>query len=799
MGRVKKMSISEFFADGTTNSDHTISTSFNHHNHETPGPHDIDDIFLGSRYRYEKKTDVSENDVSGKKWFGSFNGDSKAVFDGRKGGHRPRLNLSRRTVERPTASVSNDNVDLTSNITPYTNDNEKNCFFLASGVDSVSNSSSIVSNTVTSPKPNPYGFATAVDTATRLRKFELKARKKKVDFVMKNNESPHLSIKNVDKFKQINSMSPQILSEGLDMNKDNAIEVAVNDDFKENLLNNNGLKDAKHDSNIYDNAESKSMECRNIGKERRSRRRREPRIVNSRAALLGETSVMQKDKELKKTSNLLDRNQTPLTIVNERVAKLAEEEKKFQQRHRIERYTRDRYRYLQNHDLLDNYEKKALLSVGICSRFSKTVTEGKPYISCNNCSDKEKGQQSNLFKTRFTAAIEADKNVNNIVVKNLGPPPVHQNSRFAIAAQAIEEDRAQEIKSENNCRSRSDTNNIMKGQGSRFNGLKRSEEKENFKGNCGKFFVDNNRGNDRRPSEGGRYSRVSRDELGREVRNRQSYSSRSSEFFEENNKTLLIAPTLPDHLQPKKKPLPKYPPVEAPLALPGEDEVAARARIERRKKDKAEKLVAKKIAKEKENERKFLEETNIKQEIIKAAELEGDLLMTFGSGEILGKELAQWCSDQGPLLPSIDKLILSVLDRKHDSEPDSECKWADPSNFGNAILSLVEGNTSRQVQVLRGVQKYCYMQDFPKINGEYLVQAMFRSIYKFNLADLEAFYKWKDDESEEHSQGKTKTIIQTVGWFNWLEEEEDKEEDYDENDDLNDSVNYFDDEQDMYL
>jgi len=91
------------------------------------------------------------------------------------------------------------------------------------------------------------------------------------------------------------------------------------------------------------------------------------------------------------------------------------------------------------------------------------------------------------------------------------------------------------------------------------------------------------------------------------------------------------------------------------------------------------------------------------------------------------------------------------------------------------------------------------MQDFPKINGEYLVQAMFRSVYKFNLADLEAFYKWKEDESEEHSEGKTKTIIQTVGWFNWLEEEEDKEEDYDENDDLNDSVNYFDDEQDMYL
>jgi hypothetical protein len=195
--------------------------------------------------------------------------------------------------------------------------------------------------------------------------------------------------------------------------------------------------------------------------------------------------------------------------------------------------------------------------------------------------------------------------------------------------------------------------------------------------------------------------------------------------------------------------------------------VAARARIERRKKDEAEKLVAKKIAKEKENERKVLEETNIKQEIMKAAELEDDLLEKFGSGAMLGKELAKWCSNQGPLLPSIDKLVLSVLERKSDCEPDSECKWADPSKFGDAFLSLVEGNTSRQMQILHGIQKYCCMKDFPKVKDEYLVQAMFRSIYKSKLANLEAFYKWKEDESENHIGGKTKTIIQTVGWFNW--------------------------------
>lgn len=59
---------------------------------------------------------------------------------------------------------------------------------------------------------------------------------------------------------------------------------------------------------------------------------------------------------------------------------------------------------------------------------------------------------------------------------------------------------------------------------------------------------------------------------------------------------------------------------------------------------------------------------------------------------------------------------------------------------------------------------------------------MFRSMYKHDLALDDAFEAWKEDESEAHEEGKGKAIIQTMDWFNWLEEDEDEddEEDYEE-------------------
>lgn len=58
---------------------------------------------------------------------------------------------------------------------------------------------------------------------------------------------------------------------------------------------------------------------------------------------------------------------------------------------------------------------------------------------------------------------------------------------------------------------------------------------------------------------------------------------------------------------------------------------------------------------------------------------------------------------------------------------------------------------------------------------------MFRNMYKYDLVDDEAFEVWKEDESSEHEKGKMTAIIQTIDWFNWLEEDdEEEEEDYEE-------------------
>lgn len=69
---------------------------------------------------------------------------------------------------------------------------------------------------------------------------------------------------------------------------------------------------------------------------------------------------------------------------------------------------------------------------------------------------------------------------------------------------------------------------------------------------------------------------------------------------------------------------------------------------------------------------------------------------------------------------------------------------------------------------------------FPKINDEYLVQCMFRSMYKYDMTEADAFTEWKEDESEMHETGKMKAVIQTIDWFNWLEEDEEEDEDEEE-------------------
>lgn len=150
----------------------------------------------------------------------------------------------------------------------------------------------------------------------------------------------------------------------------------------------------------------------------------------------------------------------------------------------------------------------------------------------------------------------------------------------------------------------------------------------------------------------------------------------------------------------------------------------------------------------------------------------------FLNGKRLGNDLKAWVADQN--VASIENLLFTLLDETEKQNPDVECSWAEPEKYGAALVSMVEDDLLKQVEVLFAIQKYCDKIGMPKYNGEYVIQAMFRSMYKYDLASEDAFDMWKEDESEEHETGKVNAVIQTVDWFSWLEEDEDEDDEYDE-------------------
>lgn len=176
------------------------------------------------------------------------------------------------------------------------------------------------------------------------------------------------------------------------------------------------------------------------------------------------------------------------------------------------------------------------------------------------------------------------------------------------------------------------------------------------------------------------------------------------------------------------------------------------------------------------------EEPTAKEEAAPAVDAanEAELLKEFASGNKKGDELKAWCDANRVQLPSVKKLVFHMLTEQEKLNPDPDCAWAEPTKFGAAILSLVADDIVSQMQVLWGIQMYCDKLGFPKLNDEYVAQSMFRAMYKFDLAEADSFTEWKEDESDEHEQGKMKAIIQTVDWFNWLEEDDEEEEEYGE-------------------
>jgi eIF4-gamma/eIF5/eIF2-epsilon len=155
------------------------------------------------------------------------------------------------------------------------------------------------------------------------------------------------------------------------------------------------------------------------------------------------------------------------------------------------------------------------------------------------------------------------------------------------------------------------------------------------------------------------------------------------------------------------------------------------------------------------------------------------LLEEFVKGGKQGEDLKAWVNSLD-YVPSVEKLVFHLLTETEKLNPDVECSWAEPSKYGAALVALVEDDILKQMGVLFGVQNYCDKLGMPKLNDEYVIQSMFRAMYKYDLAGDEAFMMWKDDESPEHEAGKINAVIQTVDWFNWLEEDDEEEEEYEE-------------------
>ena len=361
--------------------------------------------------------------------------------------------------------------------------------------------------------------------------------------------------------------------------------------------------------------------------------------------------------------------------------------------------------------------------------------------------------------------------------RNDGPPPM-QNSRFAAAVHGDEDYVPAEVRNQRRMEREEQGQGRFgqqEGGGGRFGGGQ--DDGGDGRGRFGGDERGGGRYGDRDRGQG-RYGRGGDGEVAALPTGprwkREEEDDRSS--FPTTEKSSRVA----DILAPKK---PReevvLPPVEAPLTLPGEDEAAAKARIERRKREAEEKAVAERKAAEEEAAKRAAAEEEAAEKAAKASALESKLLNEFSSGNKLGGELHQWCAEQGDLLPTVEKLVFHLLSENKDS-PDPECSWASPEKYGTALVSLVADKANEQMQVLWAIQKFCDSVSFPKINDEYLIQSMFRAMYKYDLTEPGAFDLWKEDESEENSQGKTKAVIQTMDWFTWLEEDDEDEGDDDE-------------------
>merc|ERR1712157_450634 len=182
-----------------------------------------------------------------------------------------------------------------------------------------------------------------------------------------------------------------------------------------------------------------------------------------------------------------------------------------------------------------------------------------------------------------------------------------------------------------------------------------------------------------------------------------------------------------------------------------------------KKEEKVEKVKQSKEVETQEKERK-------QQEEIERQKLEEQELLDAFCALTTEEEIKCFHKEHESL--NTEKMIYSLLQTYKDDS------WL--PKYKSIFKNM--NDSEKECQVLWAIQKYCYSMSFPKVDSKPLILSLFETMFHKNVVDYEAYFEWKDDESKEHELGKTKAIIQTMEWFQYLddmlaEEEEEYEED----------------------
>jgi len=172
------------------------------------------------------------------------------------------------------------------------------------------------------------------------------------------------------------------------------------------------------------------------------------------------------------------------------------------------------------------------------------------------------------------------------------------------------------------------------------------------------------------------------------------------------------------------------------------------------------------------------EEEKKHAEQLQKVKAEEELLQKFIS--LKGDELLDFCKDNESTLSNHIETLTNSLFKEHKN-----ASWT--STHKSALQSLIPpDNMSKQLDVLFAVQKYCHSINFPKESDKNVILSYFEIMLSEDIVSFDAFFDWKDDEQKVHEQGKMKAIIQTMDWFNYLEDmvagddEEYYDDEYDE-------------------